>query len=68
MSETVLLVAELRKVAKELDATMRECTALLCSIVVGAGVPGLDTPEKVVTACKLVHDEIIKQLREEKKH
>lgn len=68
MSETVLLVAELRKVAKELDATMRECTALLCSIVVGAGVPGLDTPEKVVTACKLVHDEIIKQLREEQKH
>lgn len=66
MSETVLLVSELRKVAKELDATMRECTALLCSIVVGAGVPGLDTPEKVVTACKLVHDEIIKQLREDK--
>lgn len=68
MTETVLTVEELRKVAKELDATMRECTALLCSIVVGAGVPGLDTPEKVVTACRMVHDEIIKQLRGEKLH
>lgn len=66
MSETVLLVQELRKVAKELDDTMRECTALLCSIVVGSGIPGLDTPEKVVTACRMVHEEIVKQLRGEK--
>lgn len=64
-NETALLIAELRQMRHELDRSMRECTALVCSISIASGIEGLDTPEKVVRACALVHKEIMQQLREE---
>lgn len=65
MTDTQILLAAMQEFAKELDKSMRECTALVCSIVIASSMPGLDTPEKVVTACELVRREIIAVLREE---
>jgi len=66
VSDLDVLIDELHKVVRALDTSMRECTALACSIVIASGISGLDTPEKVVTACKMVHDEFMRQMREEK--
>lgn len=63
-----LVIGAVQRFAKELDTSIRECTALVCSIVISSGIPGLDTPEKVVKASALVHKEIIRELRKGNVH
>lgn len=58
-----IMHAELLAALTKLDATIRECTALTCSMVIATGIPNLDTPAKVVEACELVRVEVMKQLK-----
>lgn len=63
MSDLEVLLTELRIMHAELTKELRELAALACSVAIASGIPGLDTPEKVVRACAMVREELIRDMK-----